>query len=146
MEEMTNVVEQAVEETVNQVTDTLQEAAGNVDVAAAAEKLESAVIPVTSVPAKNGLGKELLKDGAIALGGVAVGVTIDRWVVPAVQKGISKFGEWRKKRKAEKAAKKAAKAAAKSGEAAGKGGTGEAVKAAVPDEGIDPMEIQAEIE
>lgn len=146
MEEMTNVVEQVAEATAEQVCDTLQEAAGNVDVAAAAQKaLDEVTIPVSSAPAKSGLGKTLLRDGALVLGGAVIGGAVDHWVLPAVKKGISWGKQKMAERKAEKAAKKAKKAAAKS-QAAKQDNTAAVAATVSDDEGIDPTAIDATIE
>lgn len=130
--------ENITNEVVEKAADAMFEAAENLDKAIA----ETGVKPATSVakPASSA-GKNVLFGVGTFLGGTVAGIAIDRWVVPAIDKGLKKAKAKRAAKKAEKAAKKAQKAAAKAQEKKPE----QAPEAPTTDDGIDPTTIDTTV-
>jgi len=126
-------------EIVEKAADAMMEAAENLDKAIA----ETGVKPASALTElkKPVTGKNLALCAGTFFGGIATGVAIDHWVVPAISKGLDKLKEKRAKKKAEKAAKKAAKAAANAQEKKPE----PAPAASTESDGIDPNTVDTTI-
>lgn len=124
MEENNIMTEEIVEKTV--------EAAENAVAAVTDNSLTTSVAPKTG-----GIGKELAIGGAgLAVGGIA-GYCLDRWVVPKVKKVLSERKEKRARKKEEKNRKKAVK---------DQKAETKATADSKPEDGVDPMEVEAKID
>lgn len=95
-------------ELVEKAYDKLIDAADNMDKAVALGQPTTLPTQTTSTP-NSDVGKTLLINGGVFLGGIAVGAAIDHWAVPKLKKAIDNHKEKKAKKKAEKEAKKAAK-------------------------------------
>lgn len=120
-------------------------AAENLD--RAAENLDKAIVETGIKPASvitaqpSSTGKTLAIGVGTFLGGMGLGIALDRWVVPAIGKGIEKVKAKRAAKKAEKALKKAQKAAAKIQE----NKPAKAPEASTENDGIDPTTIDTTV-
>jgi len=143
LERWKNTMEENIKnEVVEKAFDEMLEKAEALDKAIAETGVQPASA-LTEIKASTN-GKNIAIGVGTFLGGCAVGVAIDRWVVPAIGKGFDKLKARHAKKKEERKAKKAAKAAAKANQ---EKPANPAPEAPVTEkDGPDPMEHDTKID
>lgn len=141
MEENNVMTEEFVENAVQEAYNNLTASAEDVDKAVAIQKATEQAVSAT----KGGCtGKTFLIGGSCLVAGGIAGYAFDHWAMPVIKKGWAKH----KAKKAQKKAEKAQKKAAKSGksEAAGKEEAPKPAPANTPTDGIDPRDVNTNID